>query len=485
MAPVDDVLNQLRSRLGLSGYNEIHKWYNANVENLGAWNWAWCAATVSFAYAKAGYGDLFRPRAYVPFMAQDAQARANGTTWRARATGMQPGDLVVFEWSGGASTNIWGYDHVGICEQVLSGGRYAVLEGNTNGGVLARVIRDATYIAGHVRPDWARAGVAKTVWRHGDTGDKVREIQRIVGLTGSDVDGDWGPVTTAAVKAWQLLRGLDADGAWGPLCEAASKTPTPTPPAPAPDGQVAVITAGNVLNADALVKAADAAGVPLHVAVAVTIKESGGQNIYGHDRGGVFSSPAVYDGPATDVKGNNITVTQTNFERFEKRVAAGETSNGVGPAQITYPGYFPQARKDGLKLWVPYDNYLFGFRLFKKHLDAFGGDVAKAGARYNGGGNPPPAAVQYGASLAAIADTWRRKLDTIPPPPPVPTPTHKPVEGDVTEETGRQILRTLIDIFDLISPGKPGVKFDGDVWRLLQEIKANTAPAAADPPPAT
>ena len=60
----------------------------------------------------------------------------------------------------------------------------------------------------------------------GDTGTEVERIQRIVGAT---VDGDWGPKTTAVVKAWQTLHGLEPDGLWGPLCEAAaSKTPTPT-----------------------------------------------------------------------------------------------------------------------------------------------------------------------------------------------------------------------------------------------------------------
>lgn len=80
---------------------------------------------------------------------------------------------------------------------------------------------------------WVKAGMPagapsgstpQTVWGEGDTGAEVERIQRIVGAT---VDGDWGPKTTAAVKAWQTLHGLKPDGLWGPLCEAAaSKTPT-------------------------------------------------------------------------------------------------------------------------------------------------------------------------------------------------------------------------------------------------------------------
>jgi peptidoglycan hydrolase-like protein with peptidoglycan-binding domain len=57
-----------------------------------------------------------------------------------------------------------------------------------------------------------------SVWGEGDTGPAVERIQAIVG---ADADGDWGPQTTTAVKAWQTLHGLEPDGLWAPLCEAA------------------------------------------------------------------------------------------------------------------------------------------------------------------------------------------------------------------------------------------------------------------------
>lgn len=55
------------------------------------------------------------------------------------------------------------------------------------------------------------------VLRLGSKGDEVRSIQNmLVGIGKTiDVDGDFGPKTEAAVKAFQAGQGLDADGIVG------------------------------------------------------------------------------------------------------------------------------------------------------------------------------------------------------------------------------------------------------------------------------
>ena len=58
-----------------------------------------------------------------------------------------------------------------------------------------------------------------TVWRVGSTGDKVREIQKVVGVA---QDGVFGPQTEAAVRQWQANLQLSADGVWGPQTEQAT-----------------------------------------------------------------------------------------------------------------------------------------------------------------------------------------------------------------------------------------------------------------------
>lgn len=69
--------------------------------------------------------------------------------------------------------------------------------------------------------------------KQGSKGADVAELQAIVGVT---VDSSFGPMTAAAVKAWQASHGLVADGIVGPKTQAAmagSPVVTTTPGCPA------------------------------------------------------------------------------------------------------------------------------------------------------------------------------------------------------------------------------------------------------------
>jgi len=59
----------------------------------------------------------------------------------------------------------------------------------------------------------------ESVWKLGSTGDKVKQIQGIVGVA---QDGVFGPKTEAAVRQWQSNLGIGADGVWGPQTEQAT-----------------------------------------------------------------------------------------------------------------------------------------------------------------------------------------------------------------------------------------------------------------------
>ena len=62
-----------------------------------------------------------------------------------------------------------------------------------------------------------------SAFRVGDQGSDVAEIQGQLASLGYDVaaDGDYGPATAEAVKAFQVTQGLSADGLVGPSTYAA------------------------------------------------------------------------------------------------------------------------------------------------------------------------------------------------------------------------------------------------------------------------
>src|SRR5215216_1609039 len=98
---------------------------------------------------------------------------------------------------------------------------------------------------------------------------------------------------------------------------------------------------------------------PYWIMCALLEKESMGKNIYGHDVGGYFSAPGEHP------------VTEANFREFyQKVVIEGRRSNGVGPMQITWPGFFVQMKEQGLAAWKPYDNMVFGSRLFMGYFNS-------------------------------------------------------------------------------------------------------------------
>lgn len=151
-------------------------------------------------------------------------------------------------------------------------------------------------------------------------------------------------------------------------------------------------------NVSHIIAAAKATNTPLWVAAALFEKESMGRNIYGHDAGGVFS-----------VAGKNIEVTEANFREFISKINAGATSNGVGPSQITWKGFFPDAANKGFKLWLPLDNMIYGLQLLKSYLKGNYSEASlkAAGTRYNG-------KEIYGTDFVKKALVWKNKLSTTP-----------------------------------------------------------------------
>lgn len=210
--------------------------------------------------------------------------------------------------------------------------------------------------------------------------------------------------------------------------------------------QIARAKARGIKYAEELAAACDKYNFRFYLGCVILYKEtSGGDNIYGHDRGGVFSIP--YPG--------RVEVTEENFKQFLAAISkAGSISNGVGPMQITYKGHFPIMEKAGLKAWVPADNIMYGISLvagsYRKRRDA--GDTSdqafqRAATIYNLGSWV--ATWAYGIHALKLSHDWRKWVGTedfdvvtpdkvtppitpVPPAEPSPVPG-KPVAGSKTE----------------------------------------------------
>lgn len=154
--------------------------------------------------------------------------------------------------------------------------------------------------------------------------------------------------------------------------------------------RIDIATHFGLANADIIATACRESGVPFFVACALFEKESMGRNVYGHDKGGALS-------------GFPHVVNYQNWLVFRWLVIDhGQTSNGVGPSQITWSGYFTDMERKGLRPWVVHDNMLYGLQILKAHYDHYK-SWEKAGTAYNG-------STAYGADLAKKIGEWKRRL---------------------------------------------------------------------------
>lgn len=200
MGTVRDVLGIAGAEVGYSRYadpqagTKYGRWY----AGIGGSYYAetgvpYCAMFASWVLDRAGVACAGLPGAYCPDMLEEAR-RAGATVALAEA---EPGDLIYYDWNGDGES-----DHVGIVVKNYGGANFETIEGNTsgnaagsqtNGGMVARRSRPATFVCGIVRPDYSGTGSQTN-------GTKA-------GLL--DVDGWVGPLT---VRAWQEQLGTTEDG---------------------------------------------------------------------------------------------------------------------------------------------------------------------------------------------------------------------------------------------------------------------------------
>ena len=139
----------------------------------------------------------------------------------------QPGDIVLFDWTGDGHC-----DHTGIFEKwIKEGSTFSTIEGNTaigndsDGGCVMQRTRNAATVKAFVSPKILAGAAGATssdtvptpvsdVLTKGDKGSDVAVIQKLLYDLGYTivVDGSFGPKTAAVIKQFQKENSLTADG---------------------------------------------------------------------------------------------------------------------------------------------------------------------------------------------------------------------------------------------------------------------------------
>lgn len=152
MATANQLLTIARKQLGVcesppsSNNVRYNTWYYGR-EVMGS-AYPWCMVFVQWVFAQAGVKLPVRTASCGALM---NAAKAAGCWVTA---GFKPGDVVIYDFPGGAAT-----DHCGIVETELPDYGVQAVEGNTsqsgsqsNGGMVCRKNRPGKYIVGAVRP---------------------------------------------------------------------------------------------------------------------------------------------------------------------------------------------------------------------------------------------------------------------------------------------------------------------------------------------
>ena len=167
---------------------------------------SWCGCTVGYCIAKAGIRPVYT-RGLDTKSFLWAQAWLD---WGTPVTDPQPGDVLVFDFGHGDH-------HVTLFDHDNGNGTWGCLGGNQDHQVMISNFRRSQCI-GIRRPPAAGAVQTPTSTsirpevKLDDVGSVVSELQHLLGVT---VDGEFGPETDAAVRAYQATHGLDVDGEVG------------------------------------------------------------------------------------------------------------------------------------------------------------------------------------------------------------------------------------------------------------------------------
>lgn len=194
-----DVLSVARGELGVTesprGSNRVkyNEWYYGRPVQGDAY--PWCMVFVQWVFSRAGVPVPVRTASCGALM-RGAKAAGRWVTAEYR-----PGDVLIYDFPGGAAT-----DHCGICESA-GDGRVTAIEGNTsagnaaNGGGVLRMTRAVSLVVGAWRPEYGAR----------EEKQAEEETEMTVYQTVEDVP-QWYRPTIERLVAMGALKGTDGQG---------------------------------------------------------------------------------------------------------------------------------------------------------------------------------------------------------------------------------------------------------------------------------
>lgn len=249
MADANALLSVARSQIGyVEGPNNNTKygaWYGMN-------HVPWCAQFVSWCANQAGIPTNIIPKhAYTPTGAAWFKARGQWFTSNPKV-----GDLVYYRFPGMGRIS-----HLGIVEAVHGSKSITAIEGNTNsagsrtGGRVMRKTRSGLRIAGFGRPAYS----ATSSLQPSGGSFKISQAKlKALGFDPGVLDGEDGPKTQAAVRAYQKsTKGkLEVDGELGDKT-AAHLAAAPLILTPKAAKMVGAVPVGTILGAGSVITSED------------------------------------------------------------------------------------------------------------------------------------------------------------------------------------------------------------------------------------
>lgn len=235
MSGVEDMIHEAERSLGVVGRpNSITRWYSGRNGAVFT-TAAWCDQSVTYWANRSGNAAAVCFDRDYAFTVWHADRFRTEGQWHVDVSGIRRGDILFFDWD--ETNRIAAIDHIGLVTGVRDGVVFTI-EGNTSDACRRRV-RYASTIVGFGRPEYSAQGRPShalpshgsaassdsappgvPVLKGGSAGVLVKQLQRCLNTVQHSrllPDGDFGPLTSGAVKTFQARAGgLTADGEYGP-----------------------------------------------------------------------------------------------------------------------------------------------------------------------------------------------------------------------------------------------------------------------------